>query len=154
MHFGKLRRGEVIAIVGAVLLAISVFLEWYATDAANPNSKIDGVHLGTTFSAWHVHTILRFLLLAAAAAPIILAYIVVRDHELSWPRGQVTAIVAITALGLIGYSGLVQRPGAPSSTISLQIGWFLALAGSILMLVGATIRQSETEAARKPPGVL
>jgi len=152
MHFGNLRRGEIIAFVGAAILAVAVFLAWYGTDPANPNSKVKGKH--GDFSAWDVHQILRFLLLAAAAAPIILAYIVIRDHKLSWPRGQMTAVVAIIALGLIGYSGIVNRPGEPSSTISLQPGWFLALVGAILMLVGATIRQGETEAARKPPGVL
>jgi hypothetical protein len=152
MHFGNLRRGEIIAVVGSVLLAVSVFLPWYGTDTSNPNSKINGGH--GDFSAWDVHQIIRFLLLAAAAAPLILAYIIVRDHKLSWPRGQMTAVVSIIALGLIFYSGIVNRPGDPRSTIALQIGWFVALLGAILMMVGATIRQGETEAARKPPGVL
>ena len=50
-----------------------------------------------------------------------------RDHELSWPRGELTAVVAMVALGLVLYSGIVSRPGEPRSQIALQIGWFLAL---------------------------
>ena len=40
------------------------------------------------FSGWDAHPILHWLLLAAAAAPLILAWIIVRDHQLSWPRGR------------------------------------------------------------------
>ena len=67
-----------------------------------------------TFTGWEVHTILRWLLLAAAAAPFILAYIIVRGHALSWPRGEMTAVVAIAAFGLVVYNGLIDRPGEPS----------------------------------------
>ncbi|HEX2396958.1 MAG TPA: hypothetical protein VHI73_02335 [Solirubrobacteraceae bacterium] len=153
MKFSNLSRGEWIATFGGLVLAVSLFVPWYATDPANHNSKINGMHTGT-FSAWAVHPTLRFLLLGAAAAPFILAWIVVREHQLSWPRGELTAVVAIAALGLIFYVGVVQKPGEPSSTISLQVGWFLAIAGSVMMLIGAFIRTSETQRARKPPGVL
>ncbi len=50
-------------------------------------------------------------MLAAAAAPLILAWIVIRDHELSWPRGELTAVVSIAALGLVLYSGIVDAAG-------------------------------------------
>jgi hypothetical protein len=153
VKFSNLSRGEWIATFGGLVLAVSLFLPWYSTDPANHNSQLNGVHVGT-FSAWTVHSILRFLLLAAAAAPFILAWIVVREHQLSWPRGELTAVVAIAALGLIFYVGIVQKPGEPVSTISLDVGWFLALVGSLMMLIGAFIRTSETQRARKPPGVL
>ena len=97
---------------------------------------------------------MRFLLLAAAAAPLILAYIIVRDHALSWPRGEMTAVVAIAAFGLIAYNGFVTKPGAPTAEISLQIGFFLAIAGTALMLYGAATRSGETERKRKPPGTI
>jgi uncharacterized membrane protein len=149
----NLSRGEWIATFGGLLLAISLFVAWYGTDPTNANSKVNGAHAGT-FSAWTVHTTMRFVLLAAAAAPFILAWIVVREHQLSWPRGELTAVVAIAALGLILYVGIVQKPGEPRSTISLEPGWFLAVAGALMMLIGAFIRTSETQRARKPPGVL
>jgi hypothetical protein len=151
MSFGQFGRGEIAAAVGGLLLAISIFLPWYAT-SDNPNSQIDGAR--GALSAWAVHDILRWLLLAAAAAPIILLWIVFRDHELSWPRGEMTAVVAMIAIALILYVGFIDRPGRPSAQISLQFGWFVALLGAVLMLVGGATRASGTERPRKPPGVL
>jgi len=105
-------------------------------------------------SAWDAHMLLRYLFLAAAVAPVILLYIVVRDHELSWPRGELTAVIAIAAFGIIGYLGIIDRPGEPSGEISLQYGWIGAFLGVILMAVGGAMRASGTERPRKPPGVL
>jgi hypothetical protein len=150
MHTGRLSRSEWIAVSGGLLLVVAVFLPWYGT-SDNPNAEVDGAR--GDFSAWDVHPILRWLLLAAAAAPLILAWIVLRDHELSWPRGEMTAVVAMAALGLVLYNGIVTRPGEPRSEIGLQIGWFLALLGIILMMVGGAKRATEVERKRKPPGV-
>jgi hypothetical protein len=151
MLTGRLSRTEWIAVAGGLLLAISVFLPWYGT-SDNPNAVIEGER--GDVSAWQVHPILRWLLLLAALAPLILAWIVLREHELSWPRGELTAVVAMAALGLVLYAGIVSRPGEPRSQISLQIGWFLAVIGIVLMLVGGAKRAAEVERARKPPGVL
>jgi 4-amino-4-deoxy-L-arabinose transferase-like glycosyltransferase len=152
MHFGNLQRGEIIAAIGGVLLAIAVFLPWYHTTDGNPNSLIEGRRGG--FSAWDVHTISRFLFLAAAAAPLILVWIIIREHQLSWPRGELTAVVGITAGALALVLGFIARPGDPRDTISLQIGWYVAVVSSLVILVGAAHRSSETAAVRKPPGVL
>jgi hypothetical protein len=151
MLTGRLSRSEWIAVGGGLLLIVAVFLPWYGT-SENPNAVIDGER--GDFSAWQVHPILRWLMLAAALAPLILAWIVLRDHELSWPRGEMTAVVAIAAFGLVLYSGIVTRPGEPRAQISLQLGWFLAIVGIVLMLVGGATRAAEVERARKPPGVL
>ena len=64
-----------------------------------------------------------------------------------------TAVVAMAALGLVLYNGIVTRPGESRSEIGLQIGWFLALLGIILMMVGGAKRATEVERKRKPPGV-
>ena len=152
MHFGRLGRGELVAAVGGLLLAIGLFAPWYRTDPSNPNADIDGAT--GDFSAWDVHTALRWLLLAAAIAPLILIWIVIRDHELSWARGEMTAVVAIAAFGLVAYTGLLDRPGEPKGAISLQWGYWGALLGTILMVGGGAVAAGQTERTRKPPGVL
>jgi hypothetical protein len=158
VHFSKLNRGELVAIIGGALLAISVFVKCYEARPENPNATLEagknGVCGDHTCSVFELHTITRWLLLLAAAAPFILAYIIVRDHELSWPRGQITMIVAIAAIGLAFYHGIVDRPGEPSSEIELEIGWYGWMLGGLLMLAGSVMRQSETELKRKPPGTL
>ena len=147
-----LTRNEFVALAGGALVATGVFLHWYETNAGNRAANIDGRK--GAFSAWDVHPILRWLLLAAAVAPFILAYIIVRGHQLSWARGEMTAVVAIAAFGLILYNGVIDRPGEPSSEISLQPGWWVAVLGTLLMLSGAALRSSEVERTRKPPGVI
>jgi hypothetical protein len=153
MHPGKIGKGEVIAAIGGVLLGICVFLPWYKANPANHNAVIAGVK-GAGVSAWDAHHLMRYLFLAAAVAPLILLYIVLRDHSLSWPRGELTAVVAIVAFGLIGFLGVIQRPGDPPGEISLQYGWFGAMVGVIAMMAGGALKASGTERPRKPPGVL
>jgi hypothetical protein len=148
----RLGRAELVAALGGLLLAVGVFLPWYSTDPHNPNVSIDGA--AGALSAWDVHPILRWLLLAASTAPFILIWIVIREHELSWPRGELTAVVGIAAFGLIGYTGLLDPPGTPSGAISLSWGFWLAFLGSVLMIVGGGMAAGQTERQRKPPGVL
>ena len=152
MLFDRLGRGELVAVAGGLLLAVCLFLPWYGTDPDNPNATIDGATGGV--SGWEVHQILRWLLLATAAAPFILVWIVIREHELSWPRGELTAVAAIAAFGLVAYVGFLDRPGRPGGAISLQAGYFGALLGTILMIAGGAMSAAQTERQRKPPGVL
>lgn len=149
----RLRLDELIGVVGGALLVLGVFLPWYETDPANENARLGPLGRGA-FSAFESHQIIRWLLLAAAAAPVILAYVILRDHELSWARGEMTAVVAIIAFGLIVYTGIIQKPGSPPAGISLNFGYWVALIGSILIAVGSARRSSGTERPRKPPGVL
>src|SRR3954452_24979244 len=154
MHFGELRWGEVVAMAGGALLALAVFLPWYAT--GNANSSIGGHSrvADQDFSAWEVLPVFRFLLLVAAIAPFILAWIIVRQHALSWPRGELTAVVGLSAQTLILVKGFVFKPGEPTGQISLSWGYFIPLIAAILILVGAFVRSTEIGKARKPPGVL
>lgn len=151
MHPKNLSRSEILAALGGALLALAVFLTAYVP-SDNPNAIIGGAR--EAVSAWEIHDILRWLLLAAAAAPLILTYIVLRDHQLSWPRGELTAVIGITAIGLIFYNGVLDRPGEPSGQISLGIGWFGMMLGALLIFGGGALRSAESERKRKPPGVL
>ena len=148
----RLHRNEYMGMLGGALLAVSVFLPWYGTDSDNRFAKIDG-KTGDQ-SCFDVHPILRWLLLAAAVAPFILAYIIANDIKLSWARGEMTAVTSIAAFGLIAYNGIIDRPGEPSSAISLEFGWFVAVLGTLMMIAGAALRSSEHERARKPPGTI
>ena len=152
MNLARLGRGEYLAVLGGLLLALSLFLPWYGTNPDNRNANIDGVR--GTVTGWEAHPILHWLLLAAAVAPLILAWVILRDHELSWPRGEMTAVVGMVAIVLVLYVGFVDRPGEPSGEISLKYGYYLAVLGCALTIVGGALRASSTERPRKPPGVL
>jgi hypothetical protein len=153
MNESGLSRSEIIAMVGGVLLAVGLFLTWYKIDRLNaingiPASKQD------TFTGWEVHTIARWFLLAGALAPLILAWIIWRGHALSWPRGEMTAVSAIAALGLILYMTLVNKPGVTSGLTHLRWGVLVSLLGAALMLAGSATRASAVERPRKPPGTI
>jgi hypothetical protein len=148
----RLTVDELLAIAGGVLLGLAQFAPWY--DVVSPLASLAGHDGVGSLSAWQAHAVLRWLLLIVAIAPFILAYIIARDHQLSWARGELTAVLAIFAVGLVLYVGVVDRPGEPPGQIELGWGWWLALAGSVLMLVGAARRTGETTRRRKPPGTL
>src|ERR1051325_10642595 len=103
MDFSRLGRGELIAAVGALLLAVCLFLPWYKPDPTNPNAVIDGQH--GALSGWDVYPIMRWLLLAAAVAPFIPIGTLTRAQGLWGARGEMTAVVAIAAFGLVAYTG-------------------------------------------------
>jgi hypothetical protein len=147
-----LSRSELIAIAGGLLLAFSLFTAWY--HAENRNATINDRVGPWTGTGWQVHPILRWLLLLAAVAPLILAYIVIRGHALSWQRGELTALVAISAFGMIAYNALITRPGNTRGLIALRPGVFVAIAGTVLMVLGAAQRTAEGERLRKPPGTI
>ena len=153
MDFKQLDRGELIAVVGGILLGASLFLVWYRL--GNSNAVLnDCMGPNGTCTGWEALTILRFLLLIAAVAPLILAYIIVRGHALSWPRGELTAIIALVALTFTIFRGVIDRPGSPSGQISIGYGWWIALLGGLLILVGSVWRSQESAGRRQPPGVL
>jgi hypothetical protein len=148
-----LNRGELLAIARGVLLAVSVFLAWYSlgnrythlNSCSGPNSTCTG---------WQSLLVVRYLLLAAAFAPLILAWIIIRGHALSWPRGELTALVGVTALALVLFRGVIDKPGSPSAEITVDIGWWIALLGTLSIVAGAAWRYQEGAPRRNPPGVL
>lgn len=150
MDTSRLSRSEYIAVAGAILLVIALFLPWYETNPDNLAANIDGER--GTFSGWDVHPIVFWLLLLLAVSPIILAWIIARGYELAWVRGELTAVGAIFGLGLVFFNGIVSKPGEPSSQISLKYGYWLTLFAILLILVGSVMRTGETERRRRPPG--
>ena len=138
--------------MGGLLLAACLFAPWYETDPSNPNAQIDGAR--GSLSGWEVHPLLRWLLLAAAIAPLILIYIVVRQHELSWPRGELTAVVGADRVDAELLERDPRRPGEPSGAIGLQLGWYLARCSGRSRWSSAARCGRRVRARRKPPGVL
>ncbi len=94
-------------------------------------------------------TIMRYAFLLGAVAPVILSWIIARGHALSWPRGEMTAVVAVVALILTLFRGVIDKPGSPNEEIGLDYGWWLAIVGGLLILAGSVWRSQESAAAAK-----
>jgi hypothetical protein len=152
MDFRQLDRGELLAVLGGAILGVSVFLAWFSLgDKFAVLGSCRGPN--TPCSAWKSMMIIRYLLLIAAVAPAVLAWIVIRGHALSWPRGEMTAIIAIAALTFTLFRGVIDRPGAPPGQIGVAVGWWVGLGGSVLILIGSVWRAQESANVRKPPGL-
>lgn len=162
MDVSKLHRSEALGVAAALLLLLSLFLlTWYdlSTDVvrSEPDDWICGVG-ETTCSGFDTFPILRWLLILGAAAPLILAWIVVRDHDLSWPPGELTMIVGFTAFVLIAYNGIIDRPGSggAESGVGLSVGYWVALLAAVGIAAAGFWRSSvsQTGQTRKAPGTV
>jgi hypothetical protein len=153
MNFSELDRGELVATVGGILLGVSLFLSWFSL--GNHNAVLQSCHgPNSSCTGWAALSIVHFVVLLAAVAPAILAYIIIRGHALSWPRGELTAVTALVALTVTVFVGVIDKPGSPPGEISIAGGWWLALIADLLILAGSIWRARESGARRKPPGVL
>ena len=137
-------------MAGGVLLGVSLFLP--VVLARERNAQLNSCHgPHTTCTGWHSLSIVRYLLLLAAIAPAILAYIIVRGHALSWPRGELTAVTALAALTFIVFRGLIDRPGIAAGGDQSRLRLVGGLVGGLLILVGSIARSRESRRRRKPP---
>ena len=151
VDLSRLRPAEYAGFVAAAVLFISLFLPWFSAPENPANASINGEK--GELNAFQTYVSLDWLLVAACSAPFILAYIIVRRHELSWRPGEVTAIVGLTAFVLIFCNGVAfGKPGEPDSEISFGIGWFLGLGAAAGIALSGFFRQLKG-VGRKPPGV-
>ena len=158
MDFSKLSRSEMVGVVAGLILIGSLFLEWFSLDTGETVQRDEAADWvcgvgDDSCTGFETFPILRWLLIAAAAAPLILTYIVARGHELTWPRGELTAIVGLTAFTLIAYNGFVDKPSQNDIGISLAFGYFIALLASLGIFIAGGFRAVESGGGgqRKPP---
>ncbi len=169
MDFSRLNRGRVVVggIASVLLIVAILFLPWYTVDlsidprtAGSENFDEDTLLCGQESSCTGFETfpILRWLLLLAAIAPLILGYILVRGHKLSYPPGEMTMIAGFTAAVLIGYNGIIDKPGTGTGEvgISLDYGYWVALlSAAVIAIVGFTRSiESAPRKTRKAPGTV
>ena len=111
MKFKALNRGELIAIVAASCSASRYF--WPGTRSATGTrcSTAARARNTTVHAAGMRCRSCATCCCSPRSAPLILAYIIVRGHALSWPRGELTAVIALAALTLTIFRGLIDKPG-------------------------------------------
>lgn len=165
MQFSKLSASELVGVIAAALLVVAlIFLDWFTLAenvpgrrAGDPDAFICGVDQYTC-TGFDTFPIMRWLLLLAAIAPPILAYIVVRGHKLSWAPGELTMVAGFTAFVLIAYNGIVDAPGRGIAEIAItkEIGYYVALGAAAGIAAAGVGRAMESQkgAIRKAPGTV
>jgi hypothetical membrane protein len=167
LDFSRLNPTRVVVggIASLLLLASVLFMPWYSlahTAFREPGSaNFDSAWIcgKNNFSCTGFETfpILRWLLILAALAPPILAYILVRRHRLSWPPGEMTMVAGFAAAVLIAYNGIIDTPGSgvAETKVSLDYGYWVALVASLaIAATGFTRSQEGQRRVRKAPGTV
>jgi Co/Zn/Cd efflux system component len=123
MSLKKLRAGELLALAGIVSLTVSLFEPWY-------HGSIGRFDLWDTFGPGAV-----LLLVALVGALTLVASALTERNNAALP---VSSAVWCVLLGLIGLiAAIVRLLDTPEHAGSLNIGPWLALAGTLAILVGA-----------------
>jgi hypothetical protein len=161
MDFSRLDRNRALLGAGAsIILIVGVlFLPWYSLSDTPERHAQEAWLCGRddySCTGFETFPILRWLLLAGALAPIILGYILVRGHKLSWAPGELTMVVGFTAFVLIGYNGIIARPGERPFGEGLEYGYWLAFLASIAIAATGFLRSmaSGGRQTRKAPGTI
>ena len=118
----RIDAGAAVAAVGAVLLLVSLFLDWYGTDEGG-------------FSAWSIFEVID-LILAGIALLAVAAFLRRSGFERRLPDVPLLALGG-AALVLTASQLIDEPPAVAFSEWELQTGAWLALAGSALLLAGA-----------------
>ncbi len=167
MDFSRLnpRRVLVGGVASGLLILSLLFMPWYSLGhgtprvPGSPNYATSWV-CGTgdySCTGFETFPIARWLLILAALAPAILAYILVRGHRTSYPTGEMTMVAGFAAFVLILYNGVIDKPGSGNAEInqSLDYGYFVALFSALAIgLTGLSRSQEGERRVRKAPGTV
>jgi len=153
----RLERTELVGLASSALLVFSLFLPWFSiTDTperAEQGAWVCGVQ-EFSCSGWATFPINRWVLIAAAAAPVILTYFIITSQKGKYPTGEATMTTGLAVIVLVGYNGLIAKPGgAGQFGVSLDIGYFVAILAGMIMTIAGALRSLESGggAQRKPP---
>jgi len=140
----RLRRGELVVLLGALLVLVSLFVPGYDS----PAGKLD---------AWDTFGAAVALLLASACAGLALVISALSERT---PALPVSTAVWCIPLGLAGViAAIVRLLERPEGATSLAAGSWLALIGAVAILGGAweVLRDEHTplyepvQPPRRPP---
>ncbi len=169
MDLSRLNRQRTIAAFAAsgLLILSLLFLPWYSVASnpqraeGSPDFNADAFICGVgelSCTGFETFPILRWLLILAALAPAILAYILIRGHKTSYPPGEMTMLAGFTATVLITYNGIIDKPGktVAETGISLDYGYWIALVAAITIGMVGFQRSLESggRQQRKAPGTV
>ncbi len=136
MKLARLRSGELLALVGAILAILALTRPWYES-------------AGMLLSAWSTFGPAVVLIMIAALAALALVLTTIAERTTAFP---VAAAVWSTLLGLIGtIAAIVRVLERPDGATALCAGAWLALAGTVLILAGSWQSMRDERTSRYPP---
>jgi hypothetical protein len=111
--------GPILALLGGVLLLVSLFFDWYETG----------------LSAWTVFEVIDLLLAFSALVAIVFAIELLRPGLVPAPRAERMLPTAGTVALVLVVSQLLDHPPA-AQDLGPELGAWLALGGALVMFAG------------------
>ncbi len=128
----RLRSGEIIAAIAAVILLVDLLApSWYSVGGA-PGPSVTG---------WEALTVMRWLILVTVAVALALAWFQATRRAPALPSSLsviATVLGTITTLTLI-WRVVISLPGpdGPAGSISAEVGAYVGLVSALLLAAGA-----------------
>ncbi|MGA7705162.1 MAG: hypothetical protein WB998_09735 [Solirubrobacteraceae bacterium] len=136
MKLSRLRAGELLALIGAILVIVALTRPWYES-------------AGATLSAWATFGPAVVLIMMAALAALALVLTAITERSTAFP---VAAQVWGVLFGLIGViAAIVRVLERPDGATALCAGAWLGLAGTILIFAGAWQSMRDERTGVYPP---
>jgi prepilin signal peptidase PulO-like enzyme (type II secretory pathway) len=136
MKLTRMRSGELVALVGAILVIVALTRPWYENSQG-------------LLSAWATFGPAVVLIMIAALCALVLVLTTITERSTAFP---VAAAVWSTLFGSIGaVAAIVRVLERPHGASALCAGAWLALAGTILILAGSWQSMRDERTSLYPP---
>jgi hypothetical protein len=142
MERRRQRTLDSLAVVGALVLVASMFLEWYTLEPREgiPNPRVEL----STFTAFEGLERADVAIVVAAAFAVAIAVAVLAGVLASSSAPGIALIaVSLFALAVVLYRGVISPPGlvilGVGFGMKVSFGWFIGLAASLLMAVAGVL---------------
>jgi hypothetical protein len=129
MSLHKVRKGELVALAGALCVVVSLLLPWYEGSASG------------TLDVWDTFGVGVVLLMIAAASALWLLVSTLTERAMATPVAAAIWTIPLGAAASI--AAIVRVLERPDHATGLCAGPWLALAGALAILVGACLSVSD-----------
>ena len=136
MKLSRLRAGELLALVRAILVIVALTRPWYE-------------NAGPTLSAWATFGPAVVLIMIAALAALALVLTTLTERSTAFPVAVGVWSVLFGLIGLI--AAIVRVLERPDGATALCAGAWLGLAGTILILAGSWQSMRDERTGVYPP---
>jgi hypothetical protein len=139
---GRLRTGEAIYLVAAILLFVLMFFTWYGVNWKGGTEELGGIVTAVSGgSAWQTLEVLPLFLMLTIAVAVGAALLRLGNSD--W-KPAIPPAVAVCVLGSLAAVGILGRIVSPTDlggegvgySVNLELGVFLALAAALGIAYG------------------
>lgn len=146
MQLDRLRLGELIALVGAIVLVVSLFLDWVEVAAGDfAREGFSAVATASGFDSAGIVLVVLLLMVAALAMTLVVLTVAVEPVGMTMASAVGTAFFGILMTLATLLRVLLFQPdgGLGDSAVQMQLGAYLSLLGVFLCAAGGWITMKD-----------